>query len=201
MRFSPVTFRPLFGRVLSVITAAIVAASLAGYVVAGDGVGLLRYGWLLLLISAVAFALFWLPSLHVAADAVTVRNVFSTVRVPWPAIQRIDTKYALTLYTPDGSIAVWASPAPNRYASQSAVATDTRAAARDGETAIRPGDLLSTASGAAAYVIRTHWEELRRDGHLDNPVLESGAMRRDIHWVTIAVIGALSVATVLGFTL
>jgi len=42
---------------------------------------------------------------------------------------------------------------------------------------------------------------LRRDGHLDNPVLESGAMRRDIHWVTIAVIGALSVATVLGFTL
>jgi hypothetical protein len=65
----------------------------------------------------------------------------------------------------------------------------------------RPGDLLETESGAVAYVIRRHWDDLREAGHLDAPVLEGGRLRRDIHWVTIAVLSGLTVATALGILL
>lgn len=198
MRFAPVSFRPTFGRVLSVIVVLIAAAGLVGFVLVGDG---LRYSWGMLLLAGVALAAFWFPRLDVAEHEVTVVNVFSTVHVPWPAIQRIDTKYALTLYTLGGTVTVWASPAPNRYASQVSKTQDASLAAEAAGSNIRPGDLLSTPSGAAAFVIRRHWEDLREAGHLENPVLEGGKLPRDIHWVTIAVLGALAIATTLGFVL
>lgn len=198
MRFAATSFRPIFGRILSVVVAAIALLGLGGFVVTGDWIGLVRYAWGLLLIVAVAFALFWFPSLDVAAHEITVRNVFSTVHVPWPSIQRIDTKYALTLFTDKGKVTSWASPAPNRYAAHNAASGDARVAA--GATlgmAVRPGDLLSTASGAAAFVIRRHWDDLREDGLLDGPN-DPGAFSRDIHWPTITVLAVLIVATVVG---
>ena len=201
MRFAPVSFRPTFGRVLSVLTAVIAVLGIGGLVVAGDWVSLLRYVWGLLLIAALGFALFWFPRLDVEEHAITVRNVFSTVVVPWTAVQRIDTKYALTLYTSEGKVTVWASPAPNRYASQVSSTVDTRVAGQESGGSIRPGDLIHTASGAAAFVIRRHWQQLRDDGFLDNPVVEQGSMKKQLHTVTIVVLGALAVATVLGFVL
>lgn len=198
MQFAPTSFRPAFGRVLSIVIALIGAGGLAGFVVTGDWLGLARFAWPLLLLVAVTFALFWFPSLDVAEHEITVRNVFSTTHVPWPAIQRIDTKYALTLYTSRGKVTAWASPAPNRYASQVSASTDARVAAKDLGGSIRPGDLLNTASGAAAFVIRRHWEQLRDDGHLDNPTVEEGTFRREPHRLTIAILAALVVATILG---
>lgn len=199
MRFAPTTFRPVFGRVLGVVVAIIAVSGIAGFIIGGDPAGLVRYGWGMLLLVAVVFALFWSPSLRVEEHAITVRNVFSTITVPWPAIQRIDTKYALTLYTTGGTISVWASPAPNRYASHNAASSDARLAS-NGMGAVRPGDLLSTGSGAAAFVIRRHWEELRDDGLLDAGV-EAGSLRRDIHWPTIIALGMLTIATILGIVL
>ena len=198
MRFAPTIFRPAFGRVLSVIVVVIAASGLAGYIVAGDLAGLARYGWGLLLLATVALALFWFPKLSVAEHEVTVRNVFSTVHLPWPAITLVDTKWALTLHTSDRKVTVWASPAPNRYASQAATRSSARVASSN--FAPRPGDLLETQSGAAAFVIRHHWEDLRADGLLDAGV-EPGSVHRDIHWVTIAVLGLLVAATALGMLL
>ena len=200
MRFAPTSFRPAFGRVLSVVVVAIAATGVAGFVVGGDVQGLLRYGWGLLLLSALAIALFWMPRLTIAEHEVTVRNVFNTVHVPWPAIQRIDTKWALTIYTDRLTIPVWASPAPSRYASQVSDTVDARLAASAGGSSPRPGDLLSTGSGAAAYLIRRHSDDLRADGLLDAGV-EPGSVRRDIHWATLVVVGVLAVATILGFLL
>jgi hypothetical protein len=196
MRFAETTFRPSFGRALTVVVVAIAALGMAGFVVAGDWEGLLRYGWTAALVGALAVALYWLPSLRVAENEITVRNVFTTSHVPWAAIQRIDTKYALTLYTNRGTIAVWASPAPNRYAAQATSRGEARIAAADQGGSIRPGDLLNTASGAAAFVIRRHWNELRDDGQLDSP--QPAVVRRDIHWATIATLVALLIASVLG---
>jgi hypothetical protein len=201
MRFHPTSFRPVFGRVLSVIVGVIAATGLAGFLVAGDLAELARFGWGLLLIGAVVFALFWFPRIDIAEHEVTVRNVFSTVHVPWPAIQRVDTKYALTLHTLGGIVTAWASPAPNRYASQRSSRDSARIAGDPVGFAPRPGDLLETESGAPAYLIRRHLDDLREAGHLDAPVLEGGRLRRDIHWATIAVLGALTLATVLGIVL
>ena len=198
MRFAPTVFRPAFGRVLSVIVVVIAATGIAGYLVAGDPIGLVRYGWGPLLLAAVALALFWFPRLSIAEHEVTVRNVFSTTHLPWPAITLVDTKWALTLHTVDRKVTVWASPAPNRYASQSATRSSARIASSN--FAPRPGDLLETQGGAAAFVIRHHWEDLRADGLLDAGA-EPGSVRRDIHWVTIAVLGVLAIATALGILL
>lgn len=200
MRFAPTRFRPAFGRVLSVVMVAMALAGLAGFVATGDWLGLLRYGWGLILLAALAVALFWLPSVDVAEHEVTVRNVFSTAHVPWPAIDRVDTKWALTLYTSQGTVSAWASPAPGSSAARTTDATDARLASNASGANPRPGDLLATSSGAAAYLIRRHWDELRSDGLLDAGA-EPGSVRRDIHWRTIIVLAALVVATALGIVL
>lgn len=201
MRFQPTTFRPVFGRVLAIVVGVIVVLGLVGFVVIGDGLALVRFAWGPLFVAVAAFGAFWFPSVSVAEHEVTVRNVFSTAHVPWPAIQRVDTKFALTLFLPEGKkVTAWASPAPNRYAAQVGMTKETKLAARDQGGAIRPGDLLDTPSGAVAYVIRRNWEELRDDGKLDAGV-EPGSVRRDWHWPLIAALAVLGLATVLGIAL
>jgi Bacterial PH domain len=200
MRFAPTIFRPAFGRVLSVVTAVICAAGIVGFIVGGDGGGLVRYCWGLLLIAAIAVCALWLPSLGITESEVTVRNVFSTIHVPWPAIERVDTKWALTLHTSIGRVTAWASPAPSRYSSQASNTADARLAGKASGSNIRPGDLLNTDSGAAAWLIRRHWEELREDGVIDSGT-DTATVRRDIHWVTVGALAALTAATALGFAL
>lgn len=204
MIFKPVSLRPMFGRVLSIAMAVICAIGLGGFVLTGDWLGLARYSWILLLLIAVTFAMFWFPRVDIAEHEITVVNVLSTVHVPWPAIERIDTKYALTLFTPRGKVTAWASPAPNRYAATRISGADVKGLSESAfgpGRSVRPGDSLSSESGAAAHIIRSHWEQLRDDGLLDNPKVDEAAFRRDVHWVTIAVIVGLLLATVLGFAL
>ncbi len=198
MRFQPASFRPAFGRVLTIVIAVIAAGALAGYLVAGDVLGLLRSGWWLLLMAAVVWALFWMPAVEVLEHAVIIRNPLSTWTVPWPAIQRIDTKWALTLFTERGRIEAWAAPASGRYTVFTLGPDDTKVS----ETArvagaIRPGDTLSSESGAAANHIRRHWEQLRDDGLLDAGV-EPGTLRRTPNTRTIVLLGALLAASLLG---
>ncbi len=200
MRFAPTSFRPAFGRALSVVTAVIVGLGLAGFVVEGDLNIIVRFSWPLVLLAVLAFAMFWFPRVDVAEHEVTVRNVFTTYHVPWPAIENVDAKYALTLYTAEGKVTAWASPAPNRYAAQAGTLGDARLAASASGTSPRPGDLPGTQSGAIAFVIRSHWEDLRERGLLDAGV-EPGSVRRDIHVGTIVIVAALGVATVLGVLL
>ncbi len=201
MRFQPASFRPAFGRILTIVIAAIAAGALIGFVVAGDLEGLVRSGWWLVLLAALVWALFWMPEVEVAEHAVIVRNPLSTWTVPWPAIQRIDTKWALTLYTERGRIEAWAAPASGRYTVFTLGPDDVKVS----ESArlagsIRPGDTLSSESGAAANHIRRHWENLRDDGLLDAGV-EPGALRRTINTRTIAVLGVLLALGLLGLAL
>jgi hypothetical protein len=179
-----------------VIIGVIAVLGLGGFVVTGDWIGLARYAWPVVLLAVVTFALYWFPRLDVSEAEIVVRNVFRTIHVPWQAIQRIDTKYALTLYTAEGKIPVWASPAPSRYAQFTTTRGDTAVteSARAAGGSIRPGDALNTESGAAAHVIRSHWEDLRDDGLLDRPY----ELRTRIHWPTIAVLVILILATVAG---
>jgi hypothetical protein len=64
-----------------------------------------------------------------------------------------------------------------------------------GKGLVRPGDLTSSDSGVAAYVIRSHWEKLRDLNRLnDSPSVKS-------NWVLgrIVVFVFLSVAAVASF--
>ena len=202
MVFRPAQFKPAFGRVLTVAVSVVALAALAGFLLSGDWTGLVRFGALPVLLIAVVWALFWAPELRVEEHAVTVRNVLRTFSVPWNAIERIDTKYALTLYTPGRKIDVWAAPAPSRYATTTMSREDARRVAESARAAgasIRPGDALTSASGAAAHVIRLQWEKLRDDGVLD--AAPPHAIRVDWHVGTIAVLAALTLASLAGLLL
>lgn len=201
MRFQPASFRPAFGRVLTIVIALIAAGALAGYLIAGDLLGLLRSGWWLLLMAAAVWALFWMPAVEVLEHAVIIRNPLSTWTVPWPAIQRIDTKWALTLFTERARIEAWAAPASGRYTVFTLGPDDTKVSESARVAgAIRPGDTLSSESGAAANHIRRHWEQLRDDGLLDAGV-EPGALRRTPNTRTIVLLAALLAASILGLVL
>lgn len=203
MRFQETTYRPLFGRILSVVIAVLGVGAVASSVVAGDPLFVLRSVAPIGLIVTLVFAAFWFPSVSVRADEIEVRNVFSTHHVPWAAIRRIDTKWALALETDRGTVSAWASPAPNRYSiigTTRGDVTGTAASARAAGSSIRPGDALSTPSGAIAHVIRTHWEELRDDDLLDAPGEGTGS-RRVAHVSLIVTCGVLAVATALSILL
>ncbi len=194
-----VEYRPAFGRVLAVVVAVLGLGGLASGLVADAG-ATWPYVPPVLLVVAWVWAAYWRPAVLVSPAGVELRNVTRTVELPWPTIQRVDTRFALTLHTAYGEYAAWAAPAPGR----SRVATSGRADMADlpsstygpGGT-VRPGDLTSSGSGQAAALVRARWEELRDAGLLDDPRLERARPRVRWHAGTLAAIVVLIAASAL----
>lgn len=198
-----VTIPSRFGRFLAVAVAIVIAGGLISIVIGGGWEELLRYCWPLLFIAFSGWALFWQPSVSVSDGGVTIANVLRTIHLPWPSIQRVDTKYALTLYTAYGHYAAWAAPAPSRYTVGS---TDKSELKRLPESTffagtVRPGDDPGSDSGQAALVVRRRWEALRDAGHLDDSRLEKPRPDVRWHWPTITGFVVLGVASVLSLAL
>ncbi|TFB50360.1 PH domain-containing protein [Cryobacterium tagatosivorans] len=192
-------YRPLFGRILAAAIVVLCLVGLAGLAVAGDWANLVRTAWPLAFFGALAVALFWRPRIMIEEHGVTVVNVLRTIEVPWPAIQRIDTRFSLTLFTPGRKVPVWAAPSPGI---RGAVAVERADVRNLGESAygpghsVRPGDSVSTPSGQVAFVLRKRWEALRDAGHLDSGAIEEGSVKVTPHWATIAALGVLFAGTV-----
>lgn len=193
-------FRPLFGKVLTVVIGATCVAG-AIWSVWGDGLrALLQVVPWLALFAGACWAMFWQPRVIVDDGGVQLVNVLRTIHVPWPAIQAIDTKFALTLITAYGRFVAWSAPAPGAKSAVRATRGDVRripdsAWAADG---IRPGDLPDTPSGSAALLIRTRWQRLRDDGFLDDPQLEHERVPVRWHWRTLAIGAALLAVGLIG---
>lgn len=155
-----------FGRVLTGIVGSLLIFAL---VLIGANEGILSVFTAIPFAAAIAWItmlLFWFPQLTADDEAVTVRNVWSEYLVPWDSIQRIDTKYALTLVTEKRTISVWSAPAPGRHSVFNASREQGRHLPESTYLAgtIRPGDLPQSESGSAAAIIRREWER-RRDQH------------------------------------
>lgn len=194
---STVVFRPRFGFALTLAVAVLCLLGLVTTAVQDVAVAV-RYAPAFLLAVAVVWALFGRPAVVVSDGGVELRNVLRTIELPWPTIERIDTKYALTLYTAYGIYAAWAAPAPSRMQAMQAAPEDTKHL--PGTTyiggGVRPGDLAGTASGDAAAHIRRRWEELQTAGHLDTPRLERD--RPVVHW---HVLPGLAVVALIALTI
>ncbi|MHA3947063.1 PH domain-containing protein [Cellulomonas bogoriensis] len=186
-----VEFKARSGRVLTVAVAVLCGIGLATAAL-DDPAAALRYAPALVLPAALVWLLLGRPAVVVSDGGVDLRNVVRTVHLPWTAIERVDTKYALTLETAYGTYAAWAAPAPGRASTLGAGPQDL--AHLPESTYIgggaRPGDLITSASGQAAAHVRRRWEELHEAGHLDDPRLERG--RPQVTW------HLLPAATVLG---
>ncbi len=190
-------FRPWFGRALTIAVGCICAVSLVA-LVASDGVrAVWQVGPWLALVAGACWATFWRPEVMVDDGGVRLVNVLRTVHVPWPAIQAIDTKWALTLITAYGRFTAWAAPAPGVHQAVRATRHDAEhlpmSALRG--NGIRPGDLPSSPSGDAALTIRRRWEHLRDAGFLDDPRLEHEQV--PMAWHVRTIVGA-AVLVVLG---
>jgi hypothetical protein len=202
MAFQQVTFRPLPSRILAIITIAVCAGGL-GAVVWQDPLAALRYGWGLVLLGIGAWALLWRPSLRIEEHGITVVNVARTLFVPWPAIVRVDTRFALTLHTAERAVTVWVSPAPGRHRAFGLSRRDFQGiteSARGEHGSVRPSDALSTTSGGLAHVIRSRWELLRDEGTFDAG-RDPDATRETWHVGTIAALAAAAGATAIGLLL
>ena len=197
-----VEYRPGFGRALA-IAAAVIAALALGVSVISHPAETWRFIPPVALVVVAIWAAYWWPAVIVTPAGVTIKNITRTIELPWPAIQRIDTRFALTLYTAYGSYSAWAAPAPGRaevarsgnksvFKSNSAGLPES---AKLGNT-IGPGDLPTSPSGAAAVLVRSRWEELRDAGMLDDPRLERTRPVVRWHWLTLGVLAGLAVLSV-----
>lgn len=176
-----VEFRARFGQALALAVAALSAVGLVLTLVE-DPAAALHYGPVLVLVPVVVWALLGRPAVVVSDAGVEVRNVLRTIELPWPSIERVDTKYALTLYTAYGVYSAWAAPAPSRAQTMSAGPDDVRHLPESSYIGggLRPGDLPTSASGQAAAYIRRRWDDLREAGYLDDPRLERDRPR--VRW-------------------
>lgn len=150
-------------RVLALILIAVVALGLINTLFSAD-VGShgssLAFSALLIYM---AWLLFWQPHITLSDQGVTIVNLLRTHELPWPRILRIDTRWALELFTEERKYTAWSAPAPGRH-------TGLLASKDQGEHlpkttylagTVRPGDLVNTDSGAASARVRTLWEEKR----------------------------------------
>lgn len=191
--------RSRFGRILAGSIGAVCAAA-AIILIIQSPPDAWRVVPLLALLAFAAWAAYWAPYVRVDGEGVTVANVFRTFQVPWGQIQRIDTRFALTLFTTHGRLAAWAAPAPGRHA---LLFTQREQGRHLPETSyvdgtVRPGDLVGSDSGAAAYIVRREWEKRRDAGDL----IDDGAPRDvRLHIATIATGAVLVAAVVLSMVL
>jgi hypothetical protein len=193
------TLRSRSGQIMAVIGIVFAVTGLIS-LAAGSFSLVLTHGWIYFWFGYLAWLLFWNPSVKVSSQGVVVDNLFQSTSLNWSAIQRIDTKYSLTLETNFGVVRAWAAPAPSRYAGMLAnrtEATNLPSSSFVGNGLIRPGDLTTSDSGVAAYVIRSHWEELRDRGQLN----EAEFVTTRISYIRISCFAALSVLATLGFIL
>jgi hypothetical protein len=186
-----------FNRVLAVVIWALDALVTGSVIVADPGPDLLA------LVPAAFVALFawealWRPNIDIGDDRIAFRNVFRTISIPWAALVHIDTKFALTLYTPGHHYSAWAAPAPGRAASVRASRAQKGIAAHGipGSDGARPGDLIGTDSGDGAYLIRSRWTRLLNDGRIPTGVADATPVEIGVHWRTAAVLVVLAVASV-----
>ena len=144
-----------------------------------------------LLVAGACWATFWRPRVEVSDAGVKVVNVTRTIRVPWPALRDIDTKWALTLDTAYGRYTVWSAPAPGARSAVRSLADRRSQPHREaGPGTIGPGDLPDSPSGSAAALVRERWDSLRRAGHLDDPRLEQE--RAPVRWHLGTLLGGIA---------
>jgi hypothetical protein len=196
-----VTLRPRFGRIPAASVALIAAAGIVAICVSGD-LTQFRYIGILLLLAFLSWLTYWRPAVILSPAGVEFINLFRTRRITWPAIQRIETKYALTIHTEAGKFTAWAAPSPSRFAAGRVSKRDVTGLPESTYSAqkrVGLGDLPNSDSGIAALQVRRRWEGYRDAGLLDSP--DGTGVVTTWHRASLAVFAALVLACVLPFIL
>lgn len=185
-------FSSTYGRALTVLSGiAAVIATIAVWAADGPDDGLTT-ALVAGLVVLVVWAMYWRPRVEVSDGLIEVRNVWSTVRVPWPTFTGSTLKLSLVLHTRDGDVPVWAAPRSSSSARWLArrrpVEESVAVPGKDG-TVRRQG----TAEALVAEIERRQ-AALTAAGHLPVAAIEGVRVERRTHGRTIAAAGVLAVA-------
>ncbi|GAB2686007.1 hypothetical protein GCM10027194_19680 [Thalassiella azotivora] len=198
--------RPVLVRVLAAVVWVLLAL-FAGLAVL-EGAGQLAVtAPALVLVGAAAYALLWRPCVVVDDDAVTLVNVLRDVRVPFAALDVVDTRYALSLESGGRRWSAWAAPAPGRFSAMGLSRSEgavVRHLGVDVEHGLRASSAPNTESGGAALLVQSRW--LRWQERHDGPgrtASTAGPAGPRVTWVTplAAVLAVSAVLTALTFLL
>ena len=192
-----ITFRSRFTIVLCMVSWASLAVVMIIVLITPGGLerGLIPLG--LLAVAAIVWAVLWSPYVRVDDDAVTVANIFREIRIPWPALIEVDTRFSLTLRTPHRVVSATAAPAPGRQTGLGA-ARIHRSRTNSTGSLIRPGDLPSSDSGQAAELVRERWHRLRDSGRIQAGVAHSTPVHVRLRGRAIAAVGIATLVLIVG---
>ncbi len=141
----------------------------------------------------------WRPLLVITDDGVEITNPFRSIRIPWDALVNVDTKFALTLFVPGRKFEVWIAPSPGRsFGYRSAILADReiRRTSPHSSGTVRPGDLVTSESGAAASLVRSRWELLQTSGLIEAGIAHTVAVSVRAHRHVLVVLVVLLAASV-----
>ena len=108
--------------------------------------------------AAASWLLFLRPRLVFGENALEIVNPFRTITLAYGEINDLNTRYNLTIQVGARRFAVWVAPAPTRYSSRGIGKQDVRGLGIDAAGSIRAADSPRSASGVAAYLLRTRIE-------------------------------------------
>ncbi|GAA2726982.1 hypothetical protein CAE01nite_24250 [Cellulomonas aerilata] len=130
----------------------------------GGSAGLVRQLPAIVLAATVVYAVLVRPAVMVDGDGVRLRNVLRDVDVPWAALERVSTRFALTLHTLDGQqVRAWAAPASGRHVDARLTAGDVRALGWDDDEPLTASASTASPSGVAAAWVRREWRRALAD--------------------------------------
>jgi len=141
----------------------------------------------------------WRPLLTITDDGVEVTNPFRSIHIPWNALVNVDTKFALTLFTPGRKFEVWVAPSPGRsfgYRSAAVADREVRRSSPHSSSTVRPGDLVTSESGAAASLVRSRWELLQTSGLVEAGIAHEVAVTVRWHWTVVVALLVLCAASI-----
>ena len=124
-------------------------------------------------ISVAVFAVFGRPRVIVSATGVLLVNVSRDIDIPFGALAKVDTQYALTLTTVDGRrFQAWAAPASGRIGASRVTDEERKALSWNGPLDEIPSSAaLRSDAGAVAVAIRRRWQPRADDPAASAPVI------------------------------
>lgn len=144
----------------------------------------------------IAYIYFVTPEVVASEQEIRVTNPWRRHVVPWGALIDVDTRFSLTLVTPQTRVHALGAPSPGGFAAMRSKAdrdSATRRIERQRGGHVRPGDLPVTQSGALAAVIRGHLSDLAETGKLR----VGEQVQSTLRVVPLAVTGGLLALTAL----
>jgi hypothetical protein len=110
----PRVFRSTPSFVLAWVWMAFAAANMVDLAVRGRDIASVVAAAALLFGAGVAYVIGLRPRVVAAADGIRLHNPLQDVRVPWPAVDKIDTTDAIQIHSGDRKFRVWAMQASPR---------------------------------------------------------------------------------------